>query len=175
MGVEANADSGDVLALKREGTLRASAIGSCVVVAAYDPDSGVGGMAHVMLPGAPCGPRHPRKTIYAEPAVEEMIGRMSALGAEQERIRACLVGGGNLLGPGHEAPGVQTVESLRGTLDGRGIPIMAEDVGGTQRRSCMMDVASGRVAYTVGGSEQKELWRSGSGRKTPGDGSKGTA
>jgi len=36
-------NSGDVTACKGEGVLRASAIGSCVVVTAYDPDSGVEG------------------------------------------------------------------------------------------------------------------------------------
>jgi len=43
--------SGEVKSCQSEGILCASAIGSCVVVCAYDSDSVTGGMAHVMLPG----------------------------------------------------------------------------------------------------------------------------
>jgi hypothetical protein len=32
------------------------------------------------------------------------------------------------------------------------------EVGGTQRRSCVLHVARGRVTYTVGDSEQRTLW-----------------
>ena len=32
------------------------------------------------------------------------------------------------------------------------------EVGGTQRRSGALDVARGRVSYTIGDSEQRVLW-----------------
>ena len=53
MKQEISVSSGEINACRAEGVLRASAIGSCVVVAAYDAGTGAGGMAHVMLPGTP--------------------------------------------------------------------------------------------------------------------------
>jgi chemotaxis receptor (MCP) glutamine deamidase CheD len=55
-------------ARRGSGLLRAKVIGSCVIVAAYDPAAAVGGMAHVMPPGSsPNGASH-SKTHYAENA-----------------------------------------------------------------------------------------------------------
>jgi chemotaxis protein CheD len=150
--------SGEVKACKGEGILQSSAIGSCVVVAAYDPDSAVGGMAHVMLPGGTSDPNPLVKTKYAKDAVEEMMRAMSYLGAMEARVHICLVGGANVLGDGHDSPGPDTVRSLTEILGGRGITPVAMEVGDTQRRSCVLHVACGLVTYTVGDSEQRTLW-----------------
>ena len=155
---EISVNSGEVQVCKGEGLLHANAIGSCVVVAAYDPDSGVGGMAHVMLPGASRSRNTSRDTKYAEDAVEEMMQKMASLGASKARVHACLIGGGNVLGDGHDTPGPETAQSLTEILVGKGIATVAKEVGGTQRRSCALDVARGRVTYTIGDSEQRVLW-----------------
>ncbi len=159
MNDEVSVSSGEVKACKGDGILRASAIGSCVLVAAVDPGAGVGGMAHVMLPGASCG-RHPsRGTRYAEDAVREMMRQMAALGADETRVRACLIGGANVLGHGHGSPGPEIIRSLTEILGRTGITTVAEDVGGTLRRSGVLDVARRRVTYTVGNSKPRTLWQ----------------
>jgi len=150
-------NSGEAKACRGEGILQASAIGSCVAVAAYDPDSAVGGMAHVMLPGESPGPDPSVKTKYAKDAVEEMMQMMSNLGAMEARIHVCLIGGGNVLGDGHDSPGPDIVRSLIEILGKKGITPIAMEVGGMQRRSCALHVARGRVTYTVGDSEQRTL------------------
>ena len=155
---EVSVDSGDVGACKQAGILRASAIGSCVVVTAYDPGSGVGGMAHVMLPGA-AGDRAPsRKSRYAEDAIEELMRRMKKLGADPTRSPVCLVGGANVLGDGHGSPGPEIIQSLTEIFAGRGITPVATELGGTLRRSCSLDVGRARVTYTVGDSGPRVLW-----------------
>jgi len=151
-------NSGEAKACGGEGILQASAIGSCVVVAAYDPDSIVGGMAHVMLPGRSPGPEASVKTRYAKDAVEEIMRVMSNLGVMEARAHVCLIGGGNVLGDGHDSPGLDIVRSLTEILGGKGITPVAMEVGGTQRRSCALYVSRGRVTYTVGDSEQRTLW-----------------
>lgn len=155
---EVSVSAGEVNACKENGTLRASAIGSCVVVVLYEPGSCVGGMAHVMLPGASCDKGPYRKTRYAKDALDGMMRQMAALGAEESGVRVCLVGGANVLGDGRHSPGAETVESLNEIFDRTGLPIVATEVGGTQRRSCALDVGRGRVTYTVGDSEQRVLW-----------------
>jgi chemotaxis receptor (MCP) glutamine deamidase CheD len=44
-----------------------------VVVTAHDPDARVGGMAHVMLPGASQNPGSSDQTKYAEDAIQELM------------------------------------------------------------------------------------------------------
>ena len=155
---EVSVDSGEVGVCKRAGILRASAIGSCVVVTAYDPGSGVGGMAHVMLPGASPDRDPSRKTRYAEDAIQEMIRKMAALGADQARFQVGLVGGANVLGDGHDSPGPEIVRSLTAVLAENGITPVATELGGTERRSCSLDVGCGRVTYTAGDSGPRVLW-----------------
>ncbi len=160
MNNESSVDSGEVKACRGEGILRAGAIGSCVVVTAYDPDARVGGMAHVMLPGVSRDPGSPDKTKYAEDAFEEMMRKLAALGASEARLRVCLVGGGNVLGPGHHSPGPQILRSIAEILGRMHLVPVATEAGGDQRRSCSLDTASGRVTYTVGDSRSMTLWES---------------
>ncbi len=159
--------SGQVKSCKGEGILRGRVIGSCVVVAAYDPQSSVGGMAHVMIPGASCDENPSRRTRYAEDAVEEMMAKMATLGAQEARGHACLVGGANMLGDGHDSPGLETVRSVTETLRRKGTSPVAMEVGGTKRRSCCLDVGRGRVSYTIGDSQQRVLWEAGAPRCGP--------
>lgn len=161
MSYEFSVDSGEVEACRGEGILRAGAIGSCVAVTAYDPDARVGGMAHVMLPGVSRDTGSSDKTKYAEDAIHEMMRKMSALGAGEARLRVCLVGGGNVLGPGQDSLGPEIVRSIADILGRMHIVPVATEVGGDQRRSCSLDVACGRVTYTVGDSRSMTLWESG--------------
>ena len=155
---EVSVCSGQVQACKGQVILRASAIGSCVVVAAYEPNALVGGMAHVMLPGASRDNGSPPKAKYAEHALKEMLHEMAGFGAKKSRVLACLGGGGNVLESGHVSPGSETTRSVADILERMRIATVAKEVGGTQRRSCSLDVALGRVTYTVGSSEQRVLW-----------------
>jgi len=155
---EIGVDSGEVAVTGGASVLRANAIGSCVVVAAYDPNAGVGGMAHVMLPGASRDPDPSLRTKYAEDAMQEMMRKMAALGADGSRVRVCLIGGANVLGNGDDSPGAEIVRSLNEILDRMGLAVVATEVGGMQRRSCTFDLPRRRVTCTVGDSEDRVLW-----------------
>ena len=149
--------TGDVKVCKGEEILQVSAIGSCVVVAAVDSAAGVGGMAHVMLPGACPDGQPSRRLRYANDAIEEMARMMKELGADATRIEACLVGGGDVLGKA-DTLGEEVAGSVAGALARTGIRLVAMELGGTQRRSCTLDVRHGRVTYTVGDSAKRTLW-----------------
>ena len=58
------------------------------------------------------------------------------------------------------APGPATIRSVFETLAAHGVAPVAEDVGGTQRRSCVLNVSRGRVTYSLGDSESRMLWES---------------
>ena len=150
-------NTGEVAVCQREGVLIASAIGSCVVVTAYEPYLRVGGMAHVMLPGGSRAPNLVNKTKYAEDAMKELMRKMADYKASLDSLKLCLIGGGNLLGNGHDDIGTEISQSLREILSKIGINPVAMELGGVQRRGCSLCVASGRVTYTLGDSDQRTL------------------
>jgi len=146
--------TGEVRAVS-SGVLRASALGSCVAVAMLDAEAGVGGLAHVMLPGASPGDQ---RTKYAADGIRELIDAMTAQGAQPEKLVACMVGGGNILARDDDTICEANIRSATQILTEMGIRIVAREVGGRLRRSCALDVSGARVTYTVGDSERRTLW-----------------
>lgn len=150
-------DSGEIAICHGTGVLIANAIGSCVVVTAYDPCLCVGGMAHVMLPWASTDWNLAGKTKYAEDAMRELFRKMAVYTANVNSLEICLVGGGNLLGDGHDDIGADISQSIIEILNEMNIKPVAMELGGVQRRSCTLCVASGRVTFTVGDSASLTL------------------
>ena len=152
--------TGDVKISSGEVCLRASALGSCVAVTLHDPACAAGAMAHVMLPGASRGraSAESKRTRYADDAVAELLRLMTNMDADTSRATLCLVGGANVLGKDHDTLGLDIVRSLTDIFAHHGIVPVATETGGTLRRSCTLDVATGRVTFTVGDSEEKLLW-----------------
>jgi chemotaxis protein CheD len=150
--------SSGAIGIAASGRLRASAIGSCVGVALCDPVAGVGGLAHVMLPGRAPSSRQSEQAKYAEGGIQKLLGAMLAMGARRRRMVACLAGGGNVLEREEDTLCNANIASVRRTLDRLKIARVAEDVGGTLRRSLTVDVDAGRVLLTRGDGRHLELW-----------------
>ncbi len=140
--------------------LRSNAIGSCIVIAAYDSSKKVGALAHIMLPGrAPKGADSER-TRYAADAIDEMIDRMTRTGANQCDLEVCLVGAGNVLKKQDDTICKDNIESTTELLEKKHIPVRAAALGGTERKGVSLDVESGSIFYTEGDGKEKLLWKS---------------
>ena len=144
--------------------LRSIAIGSCVVIVAYDSKQNMGALAHVMLPGrAPTGKSSTgkivEKTRYAADAIDELIKQMRAAGSELVDIETVLVGGGNILQKKDDTVCQNNIQSTISLLEQKNIPIKAAVLGGTRRKGVFLDVASGCVSYTEGDEGEKLLWQ----------------
>jgi len=83
-------------------------LASCVGLAAYDPQGGVGGMAHFLLPEPVSSAVQPEK--YAASGVPRFLRRLEEAGARRERLRA-VIAGGALVGPVEEI--AQAIERLQ--------------------------------------------------------------
>ncbi|MHC4260452.1 MAG: chemotaxis protein CheD [Planctomycetota bacterium] len=150
-------NTGEVKVSGQSTILRSLAIGSCIVVIAYDPRKKVGAMAHVMLPGrAP--KRSLEKTKYAADAIDEMISRMSKAGSNIDDIDVCLVGGGNVLKREDDTICKSNIDSTTQLLMKRQIPVRSTVLGGTERKGVFLDVESGTVSYTEGDGKEQALW-----------------
>jgi len=150
--------SSGAIGVASRGRLRASAIGSCVGVVLFEPVVGVSGLAHVMLPGRAPSIRQTEQAKYAESGVQKLLDAMIAAGARPCRLVACMAGGGNVLEREDDTLCGANIASVRRTLDRLEIVRVAEDVGGTLRRSLTVDVDAGRVLLTRGDDCSMVLW-----------------
>ena len=140
--------------------LRSNAIGSCIVIAAYDSRKKVGAMAHIMLPGRAPKDADSERTRYAADAIDEMINRMTRTGANQCDLEVCLVGAGNVLKKQDDTICKDNIESTTELLGKKHIPVRAAVLGGTERKCISLDVETGSIFYKEGDSREKLLWKS---------------
>lgn len=152
-----------------DGVLRASALGSCIAVVLHDAEIPVGGLAHVMLPGAAPNAEDGKRTKYAEDGLLELLRNLTSMGARPERLIACVVGGANVLEREDDTICEANICSVLSLLEEQGLESRATEVGGTERRSLSVDVGSGCVSYTVGSSSPMLLWRADRGDQAEGN------
>ena len=151
-------NTGEVRVTRKKIILRSLAIGSCIVIAAYDPKKKIAGLAHIMLPGkAP--KKVAEKTKYAADAIDRMINTMTRTGAKRYDIKVCLVGGGNVLKKKDDTICKDNIESVTKLLMEKNIPVKAAVLGGTKRKAVFLDVQCGHVFYAQGGDREKLLWK----------------
>ena len=122
------------------GVLKTTGLGSCVGVTLYDPKTKVAGMAHVMLPSSEIAKEGNLNVAkYADTAIPEMVKRMNMLGAVRSRLVAKMAGGAQMFAFATTNDtmriGPRNVESCKGQLKQLGIPIIAEDTGGSFGRT----------------------------------------
>lgn len=149
--------TGEVRSAANKTTLRAMAIGSCVVITGYDRYNKKGAMAHVMLPGS-APKKETQKTKYAAEAIDELLKQMVPSGKND--IEVCLVGGGNVLQKDDDSICGNNIESVTELLKDKNISVIASALGGTKRRTVRFDIETGTIMYSEGDSNEKLLWRS---------------
>ena len=138
-------------------------VGSCVVVALHDPQAGLGGLAHAMLPsatGAAAAEGEPGAK-FADTAVASLVQAMEKEGAKRERMNARLIGGATMFTfPGKGEPqmplGERNLAAARRALSELGIPVKAEDSGGSNGRS--LELEPGEGTLTVWSAFQYVRW-----------------
>ena len=151
-------NTGEVKVAGEQALLRSTAIGSCIVVAAYDAKSRVGALAHIMLPGkAPA--EEVQRTKYAEDAIGRMIAEMTRSGSNSGDIEACLVGAGNVLKEKDDTICGENIQSITALLEKKRIAIRAVALGGITRKGVLLDVETGSVFYSEGDRKERLLYK----------------
>lgn len=127
----------------REPHQVATVLGSCVSVCLYDPGLSVGGINHYML--ALWNGEGLATPKYGNIAIERLIRAMLDMGCGRQRLVAKLFGGANVIGtgPGTFSVGDRNIAIARDLLGKAGIPIAAEDVGGTYGRKLIFHTGTG--------------------------------
>lgn len=155
-----NVSTGEVKVGRKGEILKSTAIGSCVVIAAYDYEKNLGVMAHVMLPGRAPKSAYGESTRYAADAIDQVIKIITVQGADLCDLEVCLVGAGNILKKKDDTICKDNIKSITQLLKEKNIPVRAAVLGGTERKSISLEVESGSIYYTEGDSQEKQLWKS---------------
>jgi chemotaxis receptor (MCP) glutamine deamidase CheD len=131
----------------RDGAVVKTLLGSCIATCLWDPQNGVGGMNHFMLPRPANGDSAGDLSRFGVHAMELLIGRIQRLGGDRRRLQAKLFGGGHVLqmaGAGASVP-EQNIRFIRHFMADEGIPVVARDLGGTAARQVMFHTDSGKA------------------------------
>jgi len=152
----------DLNIAKAPDMLKTTGLGSCVGIVLYDKQNRIGGLAHIMLPSSKLASNEEiNKAKYADTAVPVLLDNMLKLGADRRSITGKLAGGSQMfqfksandmlrIGP-------RNVEATKLILKDLGIPVIAEDTGGSYGRTIELDVNSGILQIRTASKGVTEL------------------
>jgi chemotaxis protein CheD len=139
--------------------LIAPALGSCVALTLYDPDAVVGGIVHFMLPDSSVNSQRAEHNpgLFANVAIPLFFNRAFEVGVSRQRMMVKAAGGAQFLEErDFFAVGRRNVTMMRRILWQHGVPLTAENVGGTATYSLFLEVGTGRTWLRIG-TEEVEL------------------
>jgi len=126
--------SGSQVISGRKDQALEACLGTCLGVTLCDPDAYVGGLAHFVLPEPTGAVEDGHLERYASTGLPLFIKGLCDMGAEKERLRACLAGGA-LVGPLSERDlildiGGRTTDVVEDLLKEEGIVISKRETSG---------------------------------------------
>ena len=136
-------------------------LGSCVGIAIRDPETGIGGLAHIMLPDSTQIKENSNIAKFADTGIEELVRCIVNAGGVKRRLVAKIAGGAQMFAFQNKSNlvrvGERNVEASKAKLKELGIPILAQDTGENYGRTVVFSPengeflirAVGREAYTI--------------------------
>ncbi|WP_068111448.1 chemotaxis protein CheD [Tropicimonas marinistellae] len=137
---------GELAVSADEGAMLTAVLGSCVAACIWDPDRGVGGMNHILLPEGKDNDM--RRKLYGTNAMELLINRLLQNGAERRNLRAKLFGGARMIA-GLSDIGARNSQFVREFCQREEISVAAMSLGGTDARRIQFWPRSGKVRQRV--------------------------
>lgn len=131
-------------------TIRTSGLGSCVGVVLYDESTKTAGMIHVMLPDSTLGKVDSLNVAkFADTGIDALIQLLKVEGVQQFRLKAKIAGGAQMFKFTSDKDsmriGPRNVEAVKAQLLKNGIPIVAEDTGGSSGRTIEFNPATSKL------------------------------
>lgn len=142
------------------GTIRTHALGSCIGLTVWDPETHIGGMLHYML-ATPHDKEEAREFpyMYAVSGVPALFRAVDELGAKRERLIACVAGASEFLGEESTfSIGRRNRAALRKLFFNNCIVLHAEHTGGSVARQMSLELDTGIVTLCIQ-NEERVLWR----------------
>jgi chemotaxis protein CheD len=136
------------------------ALGSCLGITIYDPQSGVGGMLHAMLPDSSIDPKKAQENpfMFVDTGVPRLFRDCYAKGAEKTRLIVKVAGGATSkanVEDDYFQIGKRNFVMLRKLLWKNNVLLKSYEVGGTESRTMTLEMGCGTVLLKVSGVLRK--------------------
>jgi chemotaxis protein CheD len=136
-------------------------LGSCVGIAIRDPQTGIGGLAHIMLPDSQAIRNNSNIPKFADTGIEDLVRKVVAKGAHRSRLVSKIAGGAQMFATQTSNDmvriGERNVEASKKKLHEMRIPILAEDCGKNYGRTVIFDPATGTFTIRSVGKPEKVI------------------
>jgi chemotaxis protein CheD len=136
-------------------------LGSCIGIALFDPNTKVGGLAHIMLPDSKQARSAENPAKFADTAIPLMVEDLVKLGGSKTRLRAKIAGGAQMFTFANLTDimriGERNAESVRLVLKKLDISILADDTGGNYGRTVELKLENGIFRIKTIDKGEKEL------------------
>lgn len=134
-------------------------LGSCVGIALRDPNTKIGGLAHIMLPDSKAIRNNANIPKFADTGIEELVKQVVEAGAGRTRLVAKIAGGAQMFAFQNKSDlvrvGERNVEAVKKKLQELKIPILAEDTGNNYGRTVIFYPETGDFIIRSVGKEEK--------------------
>lgn len=136
-------------------------LGSCVGVAIRDPNTKIGGLAHIMLPDSGAVKNNTNVAKFADTGIVELVAQMEKAGASRSRMVAKIAGGAQMFALQSKTElmrvGERNVSAVKEKLAELKIPILAEDTGANYGRTVEFYPESGDYIIKSVGKDIKTI------------------
>lgn len=121
-------------------------LGSCVAACIRDPQAGVGGLNHFMLPDSAKGAWDdmPGSLRYGNFAMDRLIDDILRRGGRRDRLEIKLFGAA-WMGPERNSVGTRNALFAKAYLRENRLNMLCGDLGGTRARRIVYEALSGKV------------------------------
>jgi len=148
----------DLKVAKAPDILTTLGLGSCIGITLYAQAKKIGGMAHIMLPTYK-GFEGQNIAKFADSAIIELVNQLARLGAPRGILVAKIAGGAHMFGRSQTNDmlkiGERNAAASLAILKQLGIPVVANDTGGTHGRTIELHMDTGALKIkTVGAGEK---------------------
>jgi len=156
-----NVNVAEIRTAKKPHVLATPPVGSCAAVILYDELTGIGSMAHIMLPDINLAKAKENRAKFANTVVEIMLKEMLDMGAARRRIQARIVGGANMFPTVIRGSAVhvgsRNIAAVKDELEKRKVRLVAEDTEGSYGRSVEFSLETGVVRIKSALRGNKEI------------------
>ncbi len=136
-------------------------LGSCVGIAIRDPGTGIGGLAHIMLPDSTAIRDNSNIPKFADTGIEELVRQIVAAGGARSRLVAKIAGGAQMFAFQNKSSmvrvGDRNVEAVKAKLLEMRIPILASDTGENYGRTVIFYPETGDFIIRAVGKPEKVI------------------
>lgn len=147
----------DLKVCKSPDAVTTLGLGSCVGIALRDPQTKIGGLAHIMLPDSTQIKDNTNIPKFADTGIEELVRQMMLAGAMPSRLQAKIAGGAQMFAFQSKSElmcvGERNVEATKAKLRQLGIPILAQDTGLNYGRTVVFYPETGEFLIRAVGRE----------------------